>query len=64
MKYKLFVSANQKELRNENKTMEIISYCEQFKVNEKTARRDLRKLINVGFVKKIGSTKGAVFKAK
>ena len=49
---------------NDKKTMEILVYCEHFQVNEKTARRDLKKLIDTGLVEKIGSTKGAFFKAK
>jgi len=49
---------------NEKKTMEIVVYCDHFQVNEKTARRDLKKLIDIGLVEKIGSTKGAFFKAK
>lgn len=49
---------------NEKKTMEIIAYCERFHVNEKTARRDFKKLVETGFVQKVGSTKGAFFKAK
>ena len=49
---------------NDKKTMEILVYCERFQVNEKTARRDLKKLIGTGLVEKIGSTKGAFFKAK
>ena len=49
---------------NEKKTMEIIDYCKQLKVNEKTARRDFKKLIEAGFIEKIGATKGAFFKAK
>jgi ATP-dependent DNA helicase RecG len=49
---------------NDKKTMEILVYCERFQVNEKTARRDLKELINTGLVEKIGSTKGAFFKAK
>jgi len=49
---------------NEKITMEINDYCKQFSVNEKTTRRDLKKLIGIGFVEKIGATKGAFFKAK
>lgn len=49
---------------NEKKTIEIADYCKLFKVNEKTARRDFKKLIGVGFISKIGATKGAFFKAK
>ncbi len=49
---------------NEKKTMGIIDYCKLFKVNEKTARRDFKKLIGFGFIKKIGATKGAFFRNK
>lgn len=33
-------------------------------VNEKTARRDLKKLVELNFVEKVGATKNAYFKAK
>lgn len=49
---------------NEKKAMEIVGYCKRFKVNEKTARRDFKKLIETGFIEKIGASKGAFFKAK
>ena len=49
---------------NEKKTMEIVDYRKLFKVNEKTARRDFKKLIDIGFIKKIGATKRAFFKTK
>jgi len=35
-----------------------------YKINERTARRDLKELIATGFINKIGSTKGAYFQAK
>ena len=49
---------------NEGKEFTISNYCEILHVNEKTARRDFKKLINVGFVEKVGVTKNAYFKAK
>ncbi len=49
---------------NEKKALEIDDYCKKFKVTEKTARRDFKKMIAIGYVEKIGSTKGAYFKAK
>ncbi len=48
---------------NEKKKFEIDNYCNKFKVTEKTARRDFKKMISVGYVEKVGSTKGAFFKA-
>lgn len=48
---------------NEKKTLEIDDYCRKFKVTEKTARRDFKKMISIGYVEKVGSTKGAFFKA-
>ncbi len=49
---------------NEGKNITIEEYYKSFKVNEKTARRDLKGLIKVGFVEKVGTTKKAFFKAK
>jgi len=49
---------------NENRKLSIGEYCNSFSVNEKTARRDFKKLISLGFVEKIGVTKNAYFKAK
>jgi len=49
---------------NEEKTLTITQYSQKFFVNEKTARRDFKKLISLGLVEKIGSTKKAYFKAK
>lgn len=49
---------------NDKQAMEIVVYCKHFHVNEKTARRDFKQLIETGLVQKIGSTKGAFFKAK
>ncbi|MEA3255186.1 MAG: helix-turn-helix domain-containing protein [Candidatus Altiarchaeota archaeon] len=49
---------------NERKTFTIKGYAECFDVNERTARRDLKKLGELGFVEKIGETKGAYFQAK
>jgi len=49
---------------NEKKTFDVGIYCREFKVNEKTARRDFKKMISVSVVEKIGSTKGSFFKAK
>ena len=48
---------------NEKQTLEIADYCKKFDVTEKTARRDLKKMISIGYVEKIGATKGAFFKA-
>jgi len=48
---------------NEKQTLEIVDYCKKFDVTEKTARRDLKKMISIGYVEKIGATKGAFFKA-
>ncbi len=47
---------------NENKTMNISLFCEQFQVNEKTARRDLKKMTEIKLIQKIGVTKKAFFK--
>jgi len=49
---------------NEGKKFTINDYCRTLNVNEKTARRDFKKLISVDFVEKIGVTKNAYFKAK
>lgn len=49
---------------NEGQKFTIEEYYKSFDVNEKTARRDFKKLIEVGFVEKIGTTKKAFFKAK
>ena len=49
---------------NERRTFTIEEYANCFKVHEKTARRDFKKLIEIGLVEKIGRTKGAYFKAK
>ncbi|MBN1353779.1 MAG: DUF4062 domain-containing protein [Candidatus Omnitrophica bacterium] len=48
---------------NERQTLEIADYCKKFDVTEKTARRDLKKMISIGYVEKVGATKGAFFKA-
>lgn len=53
-----------KLMMNEGKEFVIEEYHGFFNVNEKTARRDLKKLIKMGFVEKIGTTKKAFFKAK
>ncbi len=49
---------------NEGKTFTINEYYKKFNTNEKTARRDFKKLISLGFVEKIGSTKKAYFKTR
>ena len=49
---------------NEEKPLTITEYSQKFGVNEKTARRDFKKLISLEFVEKIASTKKAYFKAK
>lgn len=49
---------------NEGKKITIEEYYKSFDINEKTARRDLKVLIKVGFVEKVGTTKKAFFKAK
>lgn len=49
---------------NKNETMEIGTYCKKFKVNEKTARRDFKKMLLIGYIEKIGATKGAFFRKK
>lgn len=49
---------------NEKKTFTIADYAEKFKVNEKTARRDLKRLADMDFVEKVGATKNAYFKAR
>ncbi len=49
---------------NEGKKFIIVEYCKLFEMNEKTARRDLKKLIEKDLVKKVGTTKKAYFKAK
>jgi len=41
---------------NERKTFTINEYYQKFNTSEKTARRDFKKLISLGFVEKIGST--------
>lgn len=49
---------------NERKNLTISDYCKILHVNEKTARRDFKKLVIFGFVEKVGVTKNAYFKAK
>ncbi len=49
---------------NENKSMGIMEYSNRFNVNEKTTRRDLKEMISLGLVEKVGSTKKVFFKAK
>jgi len=49
---------------NKNKNFDISEYYKKFKINEKTARRDLKKLVELEFVEKVGSTKKAFFRAK
>ncbi len=49
---------------NERKTFTIKEYVGCFDVNDRTARRDLKKLIEFGFIEKLGKTKGAYFQAK
>lgn len=49
---------------NKNETMEIGTYCKKFKVNEKTARRDFKKMLLIGYIEKIGATKGSFFRKK
>lgn len=44
--------------------MTINDYSKQFSVNERTARRDLRELIENNFIEKKGKTKGAYFNVK
>ena len=48
---------------NEKKTLTIPAYANIFKVNEKTARRDLKGLVEFNFAEKVGVTKNAYFKA-
>ncbi len=50
---------------NENQKITIKKYVEFFKnISDKTAIRDMKKLIEMGFVKKVGYKKGAYFEAK
>ena len=49
---------------NENMLFTIDQYIKKFKVTDKTARTDLKKLLVVGLVEKTGRTKGSFFKAK
>ena len=48
---------------NEKKTITIYEYSNKFKVNEKTARRDLKRLVELDFARKVGATKNAYFKS-
>ena len=48
---------------NKKKILTIPAYANMFKVNEKTARRDLKRLVELNFAEKIGATKNAYFKA-
>ena len=49
---------------NENLRFTIGQYIKDFKVTDKTARVDLKELLRMGFIEKLGTTKGAYFKAK
>ncbi|MDA3793079.1 MAG: DUF4062 domain-containing protein [Elusimicrobia bacterium] len=49
---------------NNGKNITITEYSKKNNINEKTARRDFKKLIELEFVEKKGSTKKAYFKAK
>lgn len=50
---------------NDKEQMNIKSYVEKFDgIAKKTAIRDLKKLVEMGFVKKVGYKKGAYFCAK
>jgi ATP-dependent DNA helicase RecG len=49
---------------NEKKKMTIREYKEQFRISEKTAKRDMKKLVNFGLVVKRGVKKGAYFEAR
>lgn len=48
---------------NEGKKMTIKVYTNLFNISDKTAKRDMKKLVKTGFVAKIGYKKGAYFKA-
>ncbi|MBL7148197.1 MAG: hypothetical protein ISS82_05205 [Nanoarchaeota archaeon] len=48
---------------NENKKMTIKEYSNTFRINEKTSKRDMKKLVILGYAKKVGFKKGAYFEA-
>ena len=49
---------------NEKKKLTITSYATLFSISDKTAKRDMKKLVKTGFVVKVGHIKGAYFEAK
>lgn len=49
---------------NERRKFTIKEYVNVFKVSDKTGKRDMKKLINLGLVLKRGFKKGAYFEAK
>lgn len=49
---------------NEQKSITIEQYTKMFKITDKTARVDLKELMDKNFISKVGSTKGAYFQAK
>jgi predicted HTH transcriptional regulator len=52
-------------MMNEKQKITIKKYVEIFKnISDKTAKRDIKKLVEIGLVKKIGYKKGAYFEAK
>ncbi|MCK4357598.1 MAG: DUF4062 domain-containing protein [Candidatus Cloacimonetes bacterium] len=49
---------------NEDEKITIRKYANFFNVSDKTVKRDLKKLVETGFVVKVGYKKGAYFEAK
>ncbi len=46
---------------NEKRRLTIKEYASIFKMSEKTAKRDIKKLVKIGYVRKVGVKKGAYF---
>ena len=51
------------DMVNKNMRTTIREYSKVFKISEKTAKRDMKKLLGTGYVKKVGFKKGAYFEA-
>ena len=47
---------------NEKRRLTIKEHASIFKVSEKTSKRDMKKLVKIGYVRKVGVKKGAYFK--
>jgi len=49
---------------NKKQNITIQKYADMFNISDKTAKRDIKKLIEVQMIEKVGFKKGAYFKAK